>query len=204
MTSKPHWLAWGLLAALAWPVAAQSLAPPPQPRPAANGADTIGFDATHTRFGFELRTRWGQRVQGWFPSHDGALLKLSDGRNQVRIRLETGSVEIEDSERWAEIARGERFFDSARYPLIEFVSEPHLPALAHDGGRLRGKLTMHGVSRIETFIVAPATCARPGVDCDVVASGSVDRDQYGLDGWKLALTDTVRFNMRVRLRDEAR
>ena len=203
MTFKQHWLVLGVVAALAWPQAARSLASPAQQSPApANGGEAVGFDPDHTRFGFELRTRWGQRVQGWFPQHDGALLKLPDGRNQVRIQLQTGAVEIEGSERWAEIARGERFFDAERYPLIEFVSEPHPPSLGHDGGKLRGKLTMHGVSRIETFVVAPATCSRPGVDCDVVASGSVDRDQYGLDGWKLAMTDTVRFNMRVRLQPE--
>ncbi len=197
------------MAALAWPALAQSLDPEPQPAPGSTAidgtaTDAIGFDAIHTRFGFELQTRWGQRVHGRFPDHDGALLKLPDGRNQVHIRLQTGSVEVEGSERYAQIARGERFFDAAQYPLIEFVSEPHLPALAHDGGRLRGKLTMHGVSRMETFIVDPAVCARPGVDCDVVASGSVDRSDYGLDGWRLVLTDTVRFNMRVRLRDGAR
>jgi polyisoprenoid-binding protein YceI len=190
-------------AVLAWSPPARSLSPSATlPSSFADGVRTIGFDTTHTRFGFELRTRWGQRVQGWFPQHDGALMKLPDGRNQVRIQLATAAVEVEGSERWAAIARGPRFFDAERYPQIEFVSEPHPPSLGHDGGRLRGKLTMHGVSRIETFVVAPATCARPGVDCDVVASGSVDRGRYGLDGWKLAMTDTVRFNMRVRLQTQ--
>ena len=36
-------------------------------------------------------------------------------------------------------------------------------------------------------------------DCDVVASGSISRDDYGLDGWQFALMDRVRFNLRVRL-----
>lgn len=195
-------LAWTVAAVLAGPAAAQS---PFGPRAstATPGAESTGFDTIHTRFGFELRTRWGQQVQGRFPSHDGALVRLPDGRNQVHIQLRTGDVEVEGSERYTAIARGERFFDAARHPLIEFVSEPHLPALAHDGGKLRGRLTMHGVSRIETFTVAPATCDRPGVDCDVVAHGSVDRRDYGLDGWRWALTDTVRFNMRVRLQERA-
>jgi len=204
VTFKQQRFAWMMVAALAWPAAAQSPTGEPRVATGTRGAESIGFDTVHTRFGFELRTRWGQRVQGRFPSHDGALLQLPDGRNQVHILLRTGDVVVEDSERYAEIARGEHFFDAARYPLIEFVSEPHLPALAHDGGKLRGTLTMHGVSRIETFTVAPAICARPGRDCDVVARGSVDRGDYGLDGWRLALTDTVRFNMRVRLQDEAR
>ncbi len=58
---------------------------------------------------------------------------------------------------------------------------------------------MHGISRMESFTLLPATCARSGVDCDVVARGSVDRNEYGLDGWRLLLRDRVRFTMRVRL-----
>lgn len=208
MTFETRWLArllaWTVAAALAGPAAAQSPSFGLPPAIDARGIASTGFDAVHTRFGFELRTRWGQQVQGLFPSHDGALVRLPDGRNQVHIQLRTGDVVVEDSERYTAIARGERFFDAARYPLIEFVSEPHLAALAHEGGQLRGRLTLHGVSRIETFTVAAATCARPGIDCDVVAHGSVDRRDYGLDGWRWALTDTVRFNMRVRLQDRLR
>ncbi|CAG4978007.1 hypothetical protein LYB30171_02544 [Lysobacter luteus] len=162
----------------------------------------VGFDTVHTRFGFELRTRWGQRVHGTFPRHDGALHTLPDGRLQVRIVLATGAVEVEESERYTALARGERFFDAGHHPFIEFVSEPHTAELAHDGGRLQGRLTMHGTSRMEAFTVLPATCSRPGVDCDVVVHGTVSRGDYGLDGWRVALADTVRFDMRVRLQGD--
>ena len=162
----------------------------------------VGFDTVHTRFCFELRTRWGQRVHGTFPRHDGALHTLPDGRLQVRIVLATGAVEVEESERYTALARGERFFDAGHHPFIEFVSEPHTAELAHDGGRLRGRLTMHGTSRMEAFTVLPATCSRPGVDCDVVVHGTVSRGDYGLDGWRVALADTVRFDMRVRLQGD--
>ena len=203
MTATPRWGAWLIVfAALAGPAAAHGL--PASPSTVADAVQVIGFDPVHTRFGFQLRTRWGHRIDGAFPHHDGALLVLPDGRRQVRIRLATAAVEVDGSEHYAEIARGERFFDAARYPVIEFLSEPHLAALAHTGGTLRGRLTMHGISRIETFAVAPATCARPGIDCDVVASGSVDRGDFGLDQWRLALTDTVSFDLRVRLQASPR
>ncbi|MDQ3205483.1 MAG: YceI family protein [Pseudomonadota bacterium] len=161
------------------------------------------FDPEHTRFGFELRTRWGQRVQGTFPQYAGEVLVLPDGKHQVRIRLATGAVEVAGSERYTQMARGEGFFDAERHPLIEFVSDPHHPELAHDGGKLRGKLSMHGATRVETFALAPSECSRPGLGCDVRAQGSVRRDAYGLDGWKLVLGDRVRFDMQVRL-DEPR
>lgn len=174
---------------LAWPASAQQMEYP----------GTVGFDREFTRFGFQLRTIWGQRVTGTFPEYDGELVLLADGRHQVRIRLFTGAVQVDGSERYTAIARGESFFDAKQYPLIEFVSEPHRAELAHDGGRLRGRLSMHGVSRMESFVLLPTTCSRPGVDCDVVARGSVDRNDYGLDGWQLLLRDRVRFTMRVRL-----
>lgn len=158
------------------------------------------FDPVYTRFGFELRTRWGQRVVGTFPRYHGEVSGLADGRRQVRIALYADAVEVAGSARYTALARGEGFFDAARHPLIEFVSEPHLDALLHDGGQLRGRLSIHGIVRTETFVLTPSACARPGLDCDVVAQGSVSRDDYGLDGWQFALRDQVRFNLRVRLR----
>jgi polyisoprenoid-binding protein YceI len=166
---------------------------------APNVARTQAFDPQYTRFGFELRTRWGQKVVGMFPQYEGEVTHLSDGRHQVRILLRTGGVTVADSERYTAMARGPSFFDSARYPFIEFVSEPHAELLVRAGGRLRGRLTMHGVSRVESFYLSPSSCDQPGKDCDVVASGSISRSDYGLDGWQLAMTDRVRFNMRVRV-----
>lgn len=189
---KPVLLACALLLPMLGHAAAPALLP----------GDSARFAEAQTRFGFELRTRWGQRVVGSFPEHDGELAVLPDGRHQVHIALATAAVEVAGSERYTELARGPGFFDAGRYPTVEFVSEPHPAALAHDGGRLRGRLSMHGISRMETFVVLPSECARPGLDCDVVANGSVRRTDYGLDGWKLALTDTVRFSLRVRLQPE--
>lgn len=174
------------------------------PAPAAAQQVLGTFDPDHTRFGFELRTRWGQRVVGTFPEYDGELLVLPDGRHQVRIRLATAGVEVAGSRRYTDMARGEGFFDAQQYPLIEFVSDPHHPELAHDGGKLRGRLSMHGTDRIETFALAPSGCSRPGFGCDVRANGSVSRDTYGLDGWKLVLGDRVRFDMQVRLSEPER
>ena len=192
------WLMLALLAAPAWAVAANAVE-----RPLPAGAIATGFDPDHTRFGFELRTRWGQRVAGTFPRYDGELVELPDGRQQVRIRLATAAVEVGGSPRYTDLARGARFFDAQHHPLVEFVSDPHPPALARTGGPLRGQLTMRGVSRTETFMLEPSDCARPGRDCDAVASGSVDRGDYALDDWRFVLGDTVRFQLRVRLQQPA-
>lgn len=166
-------------------------------------ADVRPFDPAHTRFGFELRTRWGQRVAGEFPRYEGEVTRLSDGRHRVRIVLHTAGVVVNDSERYTAVARGPSFFDAANFPFIEFTSDPHPESLIHTGGRMRGRLSMHGVSRVETFYLSPPECSTPGKDCDVVASGSISRDDYGLDGWHFALVDRVRFSLRVRVLETA-
>ena len=57
-----------------------------------------------------------------------------------------------------------------------------------------------GVRRREVFALAPATCARPTIDCDVVATGVVYRSDYAMDRWAFALADRVVFALHLRTR----
>ena len=157
------------------------------------------IDAQASRVGFTLKTRWGKTLVGHFPRHEGAVNTLSGGMHQVRLRLSTADVEIEDSETFTRLTRGEGFFDAARYPWVEFVSDPYPPSLLRTGGRLGGVLTIRGVERRETFIVSPPDCDAPGVGCDIVARGSVDRDDYRMGRWGFALSDEVVFSLRMRI-----
>ncbi len=170
---------------------------------AAAGANEI--DSAHSRFGFSLQTRFGQTVQGRFPRYAGEVETLSDARQQVRLQLDTRAVEIIGNRRYTDFSRSEKFFDATRHPAIEFVSDPYPASLLHDGGDLAGMLTLRGVSRREVFVVAAATCARPLHACDVVARGSVRREDYGMDAYGYLLRNRVRFTLNVRLRpqDEA-
>ena len=163
----------------------------------APGAATA-LDPEHSRFGFELRTRWGQRIEGNFPGYEGSVTVLADGRRQVRIRLATASVEVKGPSRYARFARGPSFLDAGRHPWVEFTSEPYAGEMVRAGGPLRGTLNLHGVTRPETFTLKPSACERPAYECDVVAYGRVDRAQYGLQTWRWAVQDEVRFNLRVR------
>jgi polyisoprenoid-binding protein YceI len=119
----------------------------------------------------------------------------------VHLRLSARDLVIGDSARYTRLARGPQLFDSERHPLIEFDSDPYPPALARSGGTLEGRLRMHGVERRESFVLEPARCDRPGHDCPILASGRVSRDDYGLDGWRWALADRVRFRIDVRFAD---
>ena len=159
------------------------------------------IDPQYTRVGFTLKTRWGQLLEGRFPQYEGRIETLADGRRRVRLRMSTREVEIVDHPNYTGFTRGEGFFEADRFPVVEFVSEPYSPPLIARGGPLAGQLSIREVTRRETFTVEPAACARPALDCDVVASGAVRRSDYGVDRWIFAVSDIVRFTLRLRLRE---
>ena len=169
---------------------------------ASAAAPDLQIDPVHTRVGFSLNTRWGQTLDGRFPQYEGEIVPLAGGRRRVQLRLAAGAVEIEDSPRYSRFARGSRFFDAERHPQIEFVSEPYDETLLRDGGELGGRLTIRGVTRREVFTIAPSGCAHPGRDCDVVARGSVRRENYGINGFGLAIHNRVYFLLNLRVRGE--
>ena len=163
------------------------------------------FDRAHSRIGFELQTRWGQRLEGVFPDYDGDVEVLPDGRHRVSMTLRTASVEIVDHPGYTGFSRSDAFFDAARYPEIRFVSDPYPVSLLRSGGALHGELEMRGVRRRQAFVITPtpADCLRPAYDCDLQVAGSVRRADYGIDAWQIAVRDRVRFVLRVRLGKEA-
>jgi len=161
-------------------------------------AGAVAIDPSLSNIGFSLRTRWGQVLEGRFPRYEGEIEHLPDGRQQVRLRLSARDVEIVGNRTYTRLTRGDSFFDADRYPTIEFVSAPYRAELLRDGGPMVGALSIRGVRRDETFRIDRATCAQPARDCDVVAQGSVNRDDYGVDRWSFALARHVVFHLRVR------
>ncbi len=165
----------------------------------AAAAQQLAFDVEHSRFGFEIRTRFGQKIEGLFPRFEGHITVLPDGRQQVRLRMFSQYVEIPDKPRYTGWMRGEDFFDAERYPVVEFNSVPYVPGLVEKGGVVQGTLTLRGITRPETLRVMPPVCDRPGYDCDVTSRGTILRGRYGMDSWQVALSDRVTFVLHTRL-----
>ena len=170
-----------------------------QPAPAA-----IHLDAAVSRVDFTVKTRWGQALQGTFPTLTGEVVEREDGQRQVHLRIPTGDALLPGHPRYTRLMRGEGFFDVEHHPDILFESDPHPAALAVEGGRLGGFLTIRGIRRREVLSVAPASCERPGLDCDVVVTGTVYRGDYRMDDWSIALSDRVQLALRIRARDDDR
>jgi len=157
------------------------------------------IDAAASSAGFTLQTRWGQALDGRFPTLRGQIDDLGDGRHRVRLLLMTGDVEIVGHPGYTRFARGRGFFDARRWPQVEFLSDPYGPELLRDGGELGGILGIRGRQQRGRFRIEPSGCDRPARACDVVASGSIQRDAYGMDRWRIAVRDEVRFRLRLRL-----
>jgi polyisoprenoid-binding protein YceI len=168
----------------------------------ARAALAAEFDAAASRVGFVLSTRWGQDLEGRFPTLQGRIDELGHDQRRVRLVLFTGDVEIVGHPGYTRFTRGRAFFDAARWPQVEFLSDAYTPRLLHDGGKLGGTLRMRGVQHHQVFDVLPSACDAPGRDCDVVATGVVERADYGMGRWSVALDDAVRFTLRMRLRAE--
>ena len=161
-------------------------------------SERIVLDTKASQIGFNLKTRWGQTLEGRFSDWHGEILVLDDGRHQVRLTLLTRDVEIIGSRNYTRITRGAGFFDAERYPEVVFVSDPYPGTLSRHGGEMTGVLGIRGVRQREVFTIAPSECARPAVDCDVVGEGDVRRSRYAMDRWGYALSDHVRFILRIR------
>ena len=178
------WLATALVLA-AWPVFSTRAAE---------------IDAQASQVGFTLHTRWGQALDGRFHALRGQVDDLGAGRHRVRLVLMTGDVEIVGHPGYTRFARGSGFFDAKRWPQVEFLSDPYGADLLRDGGELGGILRIRGVQRREHFQLTPAGCDTPARGCDVVATGTIHREDYDMDRWRVAVRDDVQFRLRLRLR----
>lgn len=152
---------------------------------------------------FELRTRWGQRLEGVFAPPVLQVSDLPGGMQRITVTVQAASVEIIGHRRYTQFARGPRFFDVERHPVVRFQSDPYPPELLLRGGRVGGVVQMHGVGRREMFTVPPAACARPAIDCELVAHGRLRREDYGMEDWQWAVRSQVGFTLRVRRREGA-
>ncbi|HHW4680617.1 MAG TPA: YceI family protein [Xylella taiwanensis] len=165
----------------------------------ATAQQRLKLDPVHSYFEFEVRTCLGRSIKGVFPRFEGEVVSLSEEREKVRLRLYTADAVIPGRPRYTDWIRGENFFDAQHYPTIEFESQSYSPRVILQGGKINGSLTIRGISREETLQIQPATCARPGYDCDVVSTGVVLRGRYGMESWRLVLGNRVTFRWHGRV-----
>ncbi len=156
------------------------------------------IDPTHTYPSFEADHMGISVWRGKFNKSSGKVLyDKATGTGSVEIVTELASVDF-GMDALSSWARGKDFFDVKKYPRAVFKGSLQAPA---DGvpTRLVGELTMHGVTQPLTLTVHSLKCIQHPMlkrdYCGADASGSFDRDAFGLSAGK-----DYGFKMNVDLR----
>ncbi len=115
-------------------------------QPLAAGAETLKIDPDHSSVTFRVRHLF-TKVQGRFQKFEGSVEfdEKTPAASKVSATIQAASVDTNVEARDKDL-RSKRFFDVERYPTLTFASTG-LTDLASNRGKVRGTLTMHGVSK---------------------------------------------------------
>lgn len=165
---------------------------------ASAGPTAYTIDPTHTYPSFEADHMGISVWRGKFNKSSGKVLyDKATGTGSVEIVTELASVDF-GMDALSSWARGKDFFDVKKHPRAVFKGSLQAPV---DGAptRLVGELTMHGVTQPLTLTVHSLKCIQHPMlkrdYCGADASGSFDRDAFGLGAGK-----DYGFKMNVDLR----
>ncbi|MFC5742138.1 YceI family protein [Dyella tabacisoli] len=162
----------------------------------------IATERSHAEFG--IRLLWLRKITGRFEQIDGDItLSPHHDTATVDARIEVNSIRM-DSERFRRWVLAPEFFDAEQYTTIHFISAPVPIAALEQGGALDGWLTLRGVTRPTRFELLPAHCSSSSPqNCLIELHGSIQRGDFGMTGYRTALSDRVELGLVIAL-DEAR
>jgi polyisoprenoid-binding protein YceI len=168
--------------------------PAPTPPPA-----NLQIDGAHSEARFVVSLRIGMRTQGVIPKVSGEMTGNEKDGWQVLVLADGNSLVVKGPKWMERSTRSPEFLDVDAHPEIRFHSETFSDRLLHAGGRIRGKLTLRGLTRSVSFRLLPSACANPGRDCDMQVNGIINRKDFGMTAHPISVRDDVQLNMRVRL-----
>ena len=139
-------------------------------------------DPAHTQIEFTARHLVVTKVRGRFEKYTGSV--TFDGEptsSKWQLSIETGSVNS-GQERRDEHLRGDDFFDSAKYPTMEFVSTSVEQVNDHTL-KVTGDLTIKDKTNsvVLDVEVAPVAAGPMGERLPISATTEINRDDWGLN-----------------------
>ena len=181
--------------------AAAASAAPAVPEPAAASEALVAwrFDAARSSAEFVVRLRLRMRAQGRIEAIAGEL--RGDPRHGWSVSVDADGRGLKVAgPRWMERStRSDEFLAVDRHPDIRFRSERFSDRVLHGGGRVRGELTLRGLTRPVSLRLLPSACAHPGRDCDLRVNGTISRTAFGMTAHSFTVKDDVELRLRVRL-----
>lgn len=150
------------------------------------------IDFGHSQLGFSVRHLLITRVHGVFTTWKGTF-ELDEGTPQhskFSVDIDAASVDTRNPQRDGHL-RSPDFFDTATHPRITFASTQ----VSNDGAGLRivGDLTLKGVTRAVTFVVArsgPSKDSAGRARLGFNAAATIKRSDFGVS-WSAAYEPNV-------------
>jgi polyisoprenoid-binding protein YceI len=166
----------------------------------AASADSYTIDPRHTFHSFEV-SHYGFSLQrGRFNKLSGTLdLDTGAKKGSVEITIDTTSVDM-GFEDWNKHMRGERFFQTDKFPQARFVArdfafDPDKP------GPVNGELTLLGVTRSVVLKVGQWRCAKhpilPRQLCGADLETTIKRSDFGMNTNLPGIGDDVKISIPV-------
>ena len=147
------------------------------------------IDPSHSQVAFSVKHLAISTVRGRFSLVSGAI-ELDDknlANSTVEVVIQTASIDTRDEKRDGHL-RSADFFDVDTYPTATFKSTS-ITANGDEEFKVTGNLTLHGVTKEETFDVTYNGQAKSPFGFTVAAFtgyATVNRKDYGLN-WNVAL-----------------
>ncbi|OEU46251.1 MAG: hypothetical protein BA866_11290 [Desulfobulbaceae bacterium S5133MH15] len=167
---------------------------------AASAGHLYLFQPEISQVGFSIDSTF-MHVDGKFTKIEGGIAMESgvEHKGQALFAIRTDSVSTSNPLIDC-IIKSNTFLDVENYPQILFISTG-FKWLSNTTGHLKGKLTLHGVTKPVAFNVklSDSVCKGVGKSDTVVAkiSTSVNRTDFGMNEMKSAIGDTVVLSIRV-------
>lgn len=158
---------------------------------------TVRLDGARSHVEFTVKVLWLVGVKGRFGKVHGDV-RVDRFRSQVRVdaRIDVDTIHMNrgNYENWV---KSPEFFDAAKHPQIEFVSEPIPQERLRRGGTLTGFLTVRGIRKPVAFELRPSACERPAYDCPIEAEGAIRRSDFEMRSRRGTLSDKVELAFHV-------
>jgi len=147
------------------------------------------IDATHSQATFSVKHMMISTVRGQFDVLSGKLNidEQHPENSWVEAEVDAASINTRDPKRDGHL-KSPDFFDAAQYPKITFKSTKVEPT-GNNEYHVTGDLTMHGVTRHETFHAEYSGQVKDLYGLQRAAfsvKGTINRKDYGLN-WNVAL-----------------
>lgn len=172
-------------------------------------AITYRIDSSHSSAGFKIRHCMIAYLRGEFTSVSGDVVydPTNPANMQITATIDATTFHTREAKRDAHMKGGE-FFDTEKYPTIDFRSTKVTPSGNHRW-KIAGDLTMHGVTKEVTLDVesagAEAKDSRGNFRTGASATALIKRSDFGfafnlpLETGGVFLSDDVHIDLEIEL-----